>query len=72
MRRTPHFKRASKRFLTGIRCKTPFEAVAAGIRTLEEWVAVLEEERLAEMMYLRQRIQRRQRRSTPNSIAQGA
>ena len=56
MRRSLHFKRASKRFLTGTRCKTPFEAVQSGIRTLEDWVLVLEEERIAEMEFARARI----------------
>ena len=65
MRRTPHFKRASKRFLNGTRCKTPFETVQTGIRTLEEWVAVLEEERLVEMEFMRARVHRRHRQVNP-------
>ena len=72
MQKTPHFKRASKRFLNGTRCNTPFEAVQAGIRTLEEWVTVLEEERLMEMEFVRARVPRRQRKASTGRVAQGA
>ena len=72
MRKTPHFKRASKRFLDGTRCKTPFEAVQTGIRTLEEWVTVLEEERIVEMEFVQARVHRRQRKASTGRVAQGA
>ena len=63
MRRSPHFKRASKKFLTGTRCNTPFEAVQTGIKTLEEWVTLLDEERIAEIEHVPHH---RQRKSSQN------
>ena len=72
MRKTPHFKRASKRFLDGTRCKTPFEAVQTGIRTLEEWVMVLEEERIVEMEFVQARVHRRHRQTNPTRLTQRA
>ena len=72
MRKTQYFKRASKRFLNGTRSKTPFEAVQAGSRTLEEWVLVLEEERIVEMEFVQARVHRRQRKPIAARIAQGA
>ena len=59
MQKTPHFKRASKRFLNGTRCNTPFEAVQAGIKTIREWVRVLEEEQIVEMKFVQARVRRR-------------
>ena len=59
MRRTSRFKRVSKRFLNGTRCKTPFEAVQAGIKTIREWVRVLEEEQIVEMKFVQARVRRR-------------
>ena len=63
MRRSPHYKRASKRFLQGSRFKTPSEAVEAGIRTLEEWSRLLLEERELERALERQLASRRNRRA---------
>ena len=37
---------AAKRFLEGLPCKSPEEAVQAGFRTLLDWCGILEEERL--------------------------
>jgi hypothetical protein len=54
-RRTSYLKRASKRFLKGTSFKTPSQAVEAGIRTLEEWVLTLAEEREVELQYLEAR-----------------
>jgi hypothetical protein len=62
MYRSPYFKRASKRFLNGSKFKTPFEAVEAGTRTLEEWSRVLLEERELEQIHVRNRPTRRGRR----------
>jgi hypothetical protein len=62
MYRSPYFKRASKRFLNGSKFKTPFEAVEAGARTLEEWSRVLLEERELEQTHVRNRPTRRGRR----------
>ena len=59
MRRTPHYKRASQRFLEGTRFRTPNEAVQAGLRTLEEWVMVLEEERSLDLESSQLRLMRR-------------
>ena len=55
MRRTSYMKRASKRFLEGTRCRTPVEAVEAGLRTLNEWASLLTEEREHEAAYLETR-----------------
>jgi hypothetical protein len=49
MRRSTYFKRASKRFLEGTRRDSPCEAVASGKRTLEQWAAMLAEERDIEL-----------------------
>lgn len=58
MRRTSYMKRASKRFLEGTRCKTPVEAVEAGVRTLNDWANLLTEERENEVAYLETRMDR--------------
>jgi hypothetical protein len=58
MRTSPYFKRASKRFLTGTRFKTPCDAVEAGAKTLLEWTRVLEEERNLELQIAAQRMTR--------------
>jgi hypothetical protein len=58
MRTSPYFKRASKRFLTGTRFKTPCDAVEAGAKTLLEWTHILEEERSLEMQVMAQRARR--------------
>ena len=52
MRHTPYFKRAAKRFLAGTRYKNPFEAVEAGVLSLEAWSALLTEERDLEIAML--------------------
>jgi hypothetical protein len=67
MYRSPYFKRASKRFLNGSRFKTPFEAVDAGARTLEEWSRLLLEERELEQVFAQRRLLRRGRRSVSRS-----
>jgi hypothetical protein len=64
MRTGPYFKRASKRFLTGTRFKTPCDAVEAGAKTLLEWSTVLEEERNKELMVRRASIERKQQRGS--------
>lgn len=55
MRRTVYFKRASRRFLEGTRCKTPCEAVEAGVRSLAAWSQILSEERELEAQYVNAR-----------------
>ena len=55
MKRTSYLKRARRRFLEGTRCKSPLEAVEAGLRTLCQWADVLAEEREAENHHLLQR-----------------
>lgn len=67
MYRNPYFRRASNRFLNGLRFKTPFEAVEAGARTLEEWSRVLLEERELESVFAQRRLARRTRRSVSRS-----
>ena len=52
MRYSPYFKRAAKRFLAGTRYKNPFEAVEAGVLSLEDWSRVLSEERDLELLSL--------------------
>ena len=44
-----YLKRAKKRFLQGLWCASPVEAVLAGKRTLEDWVEVVALERDVEM-----------------------
>jgi hypothetical protein len=51
MRRSNYLKRASKRFLAGTRFKWPCDAVESGVRTLEQWAAMLAEERDIELRY---------------------
>jgi hypothetical protein len=45
MRKISYMKRAAKRFLEGTTCRHPVEAVERGIKTLEEWVELLSQER---------------------------
>jgi hypothetical protein len=45
MRRQSYLRRATRRFLEGTRYRIPVEAVAAGVRTLETWASILDEER---------------------------
>jgi hypothetical protein len=67
MYRSPYFKRASKRFLTGLKFKTPVEAVEAQARTLEEWSRILLEERELEQVFAQRRLSRRGRRTVSRS-----
>ena len=57
MRRTSYLKRASRRFLEGLKCKTPAEAVESGLRTMAHWTSILGEERERELAYLQERLQ---------------
>jgi len=41
-----YVNRAAARFLEGLPCKSPEEAVQAGFRPIEDWCRILEEERL--------------------------
>ena len=60
MKRSSYLKRASQRFLTGTKFKSPIAAVEAGARTLEDWADILAEEREAETnLILEHRTQRR-------------
>lgn len=43
-----HPRRASKTFLEGTGCRTPEDAVLREIRTLEEWVELLQQAREAQ------------------------
>lgn len=45
MRKSSYMKRAAKKFLEGTRLRHPIEAVEKGVRTLEEWVDCLNDER---------------------------
>jgi hypothetical protein len=45
MRRQSYLRRAKRRFLDGTRHRIPVEAVTAGVRTLEAWATILDEER---------------------------
>lgn len=40
-----YIRRASRRFLSGLPYRCPFDAVAHGVRTLEDWAKILNEER---------------------------
>jgi hypothetical protein len=60
MRRPVYYKRATKQFLAGTRYKAPFEMVQAGLKTLEEWIDLLDFERWADET---NRLERRNRRS---------
>jgi hypothetical protein len=59
MRRPVYYKRATKQFLAGTRYKAPFEMVQAGLKTLEEWIDLLDFERWADET---NRLERRNRR----------
>ena len=48
MNRKKYLKLANRRFLEGTRYKAPIQAVEAGVRTLEEWTDVLNQEREAQ------------------------
>jgi hypothetical protein len=60
MRRRAYYRRAAKQFLAGTRFKAPFEMVQTGLKTLEEWVDLLNFERDLDEI---NRLQRRNRRS---------
>lgn len=45
MNRLVYIRRASRRFLSGTPYRSPVEAVEHGVRSLEEWAKVLNEER---------------------------
>jgi hypothetical protein len=45
MRRRVYYRRAAKQFLAGTRYKAPFDMVQAGLKSLEEWVDLLNLER---------------------------
>jgi hypothetical protein len=62
MRTSVYYKRASKKFLAGTRCKTPCEAVETGTKSLLEWSSVLEEERNKDLLVRMASEQRKQRR----------
>lgn len=44
-----YLRRSAKRFLAGTSCRSPFEAVMRGSRTLEQWADILDEERELEL-----------------------
>jgi hypothetical protein len=45
MDRLFYIRRASRRFLSGTPYRSPVEAVEHGVRSLEEWARILNEER---------------------------
>ncbi len=62
MRRSAYYKRAAKKFLAGTRFKAPFEAVMAGVKTLEDWADMLTLEREIEDQYDQERRENRKQR----------
>jgi hypothetical protein len=62
MRRSAYYKRAAKKFLAGTRFKAPFEAVMAGVKTLEDWADMLTLEREIEEQYDQERREKRKQR----------
>ena len=68
MRKSPYYKRAAKQFLRGSKFRTPYEAVEAGVRSLEEWSNLLLEEREIDHA-LDHRQTRRQRPSSHGAAA---
>jgi hypothetical protein len=62
MRRSAYYKRAAKRFLADTRFKAPFEAVMAGVKTLEDWADMLAFEREIEEQYDQERREKRKQR----------
>jgi hypothetical protein len=50
--RKKFLRRASRQFCAGTPFKSPIQAVEAGLRTLEEWVDVLNETRDAQRAFL--------------------
>ncbi len=47
--KTNYLRRSTKRFLGFTRYRSPFEAVLCGVRTLEQWADILNEERELEL-----------------------
>ncbi len=43
--KTNYLRRSTRRFLGFTRYRSPFEAVLSGVRTLEQWADILNEER---------------------------
>jgi GTP cyclohydrolase III len=72
MRTSVYYKRASKKFLAGTRCKTPCEAVESGTKTLLEWSSILEEERNKDLLVRVASVQRKQRRISKLRPAQAS
>ncbi len=66
MRRCAYYKRAAKKFLAGTRFKSPFEAVMAGVKTLEDWADTLTLEREIEEQYDQERREKRKQRHPRN------
>jgi hypothetical protein len=50
--KTKYLRRSVQRFLGFTRYRSPFEAVLNGVRTLEQWADILNEERELEMQLL--------------------
>ncbi len=69
MRRCAYYKRAAKKFLAGTRFKAPFEAVTAGIKTLEDWADMLALEREIEDQYDQERRENRKQRHSRNNTS---
>ncbi len=61
MRQRVYYRRAAKRFLSGTRYKAPFELVQAGLKSLKEWVDLLNLERDLDQVNLLKRRNRRSR-----------
>jgi hypothetical protein len=68
MRRCAYYKRAAKQFLAGTRFKAPFEAVAAGVKTLEDWADMLALEREIEERYDQERREKRKQRHSRHDV----
>lgn len=51
--KTNYLRRSTSRFLGFTRYRSPFEAVLYGVRTLEQWADILNEERELELERLR-------------------
>jgi hypothetical protein len=45
MKRINYMRRATQRFLSGTKYRSPVEAVEAGVRSLTDWAEMLAEER---------------------------
>jgi hypothetical protein len=61
MKRTNYLKRAAERFLHDLDAYSPIEAVERGLRSIEEWLELLEQEREQEMAYFAVHGMRRKR-----------